>query len=259
MSKEVVKAQSAELAPWAESEETTIKEKYGKGLTGVEWNIFRSMAVKTGLNPMFGEIYATKYGSGPASIFVGKNGYLRRASEHPAYDGHKVELVADSDGRPLGAVATVWRKDRGHPITVEVDMDEYDLKQSVWKSKPKTMIKKVALSQALREAFPGEFNGTYDESEKWETKEVQATVVEDYGAKMQAEITKPTQMSKQDMIDWKSNLEAAGVWAHVESDPELDKLRETKDPSLAQAIGERAMAKQTEVEETYTPSTDEDF
>ena len=96
MENSIVKAEDNNLvAPWQESEEATIKEKYGKNLTSHEWNIFRAMSVKTQLNPMFGEIYATKYGSGPASIFVGKNGYLKRASEHPAFDGHSSKCIYD--------------------------------------------------------------------------------------------------------------------------------------------------------------------
>ena len=36
---------------------------------------------------------------------------------------------------------------------------------SQWKSKPATMIRKVAVVQALREAFPEDFGGLYSEEE----------------------------------------------------------------------------------------------
>ena len=36
---------------------------------------------------------------------------------------------------------------------------------NVWDSKPATMIRKVALTHALRECFPQVYSGLYDESE----------------------------------------------------------------------------------------------
>ncbi len=36
---------------------------------------------------------------------------------------------------------------------------------NVWDSKPATMIRKVALTHALRECFPQVYSGIYDESE----------------------------------------------------------------------------------------------
>ena len=46
-----------------------------------------------------------------------------------------------------------------------MSLAEYDQKRSLWLSKPATMIRKVALVQALREAYPGEFGGIYDGAE----------------------------------------------------------------------------------------------
>ena len=53
------------------------------------------------------------------------------------------------------------------PIESSVSFDEYVGRKSngeinsQWKSKPATMIRKVALVQALREAFPDDFSGMY--------------------------------------------------------------------------------------------------
>ena len=44
-------------------------------------------------------------------------------------------------------------------------MEEYSLPQSLWKSKPETMIKKVAEAQALRQSFQEVFAGTYSYAE----------------------------------------------------------------------------------------------
>ena len=44
-------------------------------------------------------------------------------------------------------------------------LTEYDTGKSLWKGKKATMIRKVALVHALREAFPSTFGSLYDESE----------------------------------------------------------------------------------------------
>ena len=51
------------------------------------------------------------------------------------------------------------------PVKAVVGIDEYGTGKSMWKTKPATMIRKVALVQALREAYPGEFAGLYDAAE----------------------------------------------------------------------------------------------
>ena len=52
-------------------------------------------------------------------------------------------------------------------------MEEYNSHKSLWNSKPLTMIRKVALVQALREAYPDRFAGTYDQSEMGEKGEAE--------------------------------------------------------------------------------------
>lgn len=47
----------------------------------------------------------------------------------------------------------------------EVSFSEYDKGQANWKSKPATMICKVATSQCVREAFPKDYEGLYSEEE----------------------------------------------------------------------------------------------
>ena len=59
----------------------------------------------------------------------------------------------------LVAVAKVWRKDSDKPTIVEVEFSEYAQRKKdgsltqFWAKMPKTMLKKVAESQALRKAF----------------------------------------------------------------------------------------------------------
>ena len=76
-------------------------------------------------------------------------------------------IVYDGDGGEtlLGGWAKVYRKDRTRASYEEVKLSEYDTGKSLWNGKKATMIRKVALVHALREAFPSTFGALYDESE----------------------------------------------------------------------------------------------
>ena len=132
------------------------------------------------LNPFTGDAYLIKYGKGnPASFVVGKATFTQRAEAHSEFDGlesgivvQRGETIEMLDGTLyypgdviLGGWAQVYRKDRRVPLKKMVTFTEYDTGRSLWKSKPGTMIEKVAIVQALREAFPTSFAGLYDSSE----------------------------------------------------------------------------------------------
>lgn len=158
-----------------------------ESVTMQEIVMFMNICKYNGLNPWLKEAYCIKYGSSPATMVVGKNAYLKRAEANPAYDGMEAGIiVVCEDGTVenrvgtfhleseslVGGWARVWRKDRSHPTTVEVSFSEYvgrtkdGRPNNQWATKPATMIRKVALVQALREAFPGDtINGAYSEEE----------------------------------------------------------------------------------------------
>jgi phage recombination protein Bet len=152
-------------------------------ITDAEMGFFLRMCKFQRLNPFMKEIYIVKYGSYPAAFIVGKDTFLRRARKNETYEGH---TVAISDDGQL-AWAEVHVKGFKHPVRCEVELSEYvgtkadGTVNSMWEKKPKTMLKKVALVQALREAFPQECGGMYDaveqEDKEEELKDVQAKVV----------------------------------------------------------------------------------
>ncbi len=171
-----------------DSEKVTIKEIM----------MFMNLCKFNGLNPWLKEAYCIKYGSSPATMVVGKEAYLKRAEANPAYDGSEAGIIVFAkdgtvenrvgtfhlkDEEVVGGWARVWRKDRSHPVTIEVSFDEYAGRtkdgqlNSQWRSKPATMIRKVALVQALREAFPGNIEGLY-EAEEMSSQEPQDIEVE---------------------------------------------------------------------------------
>ncbi len=135
-----------------------------------------------GMNPFAGDCYLIKFG-GHAQMIVGKNHFTQRAEQCPEYQGVAAGVLireVSADDTPivceegsfvppgfelLGGWARVSRSDQVLPIVARVSLKEYDTKKSLWADKPATMIRKVALVQALREAFPTSFAGLYDEAE----------------------------------------------------------------------------------------------
>ncbi len=159
-------------------------ESLNQNLTQAQRRQFLAVAGTFGLNPWKREVYAvtyndTKSGTTNMSIVTGYETYLKRAEMNPNYDGFSVEfrggikreritqqgkfgeytkevVVPDGD---FSCVCTVFRKDRNHPVVEEVFFDEFNQGNKMWKEKPRLMLKKVAIANAFRKAFPVEFGG----------------------------------------------------------------------------------------------------
>ena len=151
-------------------------------ITNQEIVFFMNTCKMQKLNPLVsGEVYCIKFGSEPAQMVVGKGAYMRRAFEHPDYlgkeDGITVirgEQVVMKEGTCIypketliGGWCRVHYKRGGGTYTAfkEVSLDEYNKGQANWKTKPATMINKVAISQCVRDAFPKDYEGLYSEDE----------------------------------------------------------------------------------------------
>ena len=149
---------------------------------------FMKLCKARGLNPYIRDAYLIKYGNQPAAIIVAKDAVEKRAIQNPEYDGKEVGIYVENketgelikrEGSILrknkeelvGAWCTVYRKDWKYPITKEVNFDEYIQKKkdgtpnTNWENRPVTMITKVAIVQALREAFIEELSGMYEAEE----------------------------------------------------------------------------------------------
>ena len=152
-------------------------------VTNQEIVFFMNLCKMQHLNPLVGnEVYCIKYDtSKPAQVVVGKNAYMRRAYENPDYlckeDGIIVERGGETfpkegcclyKGETLvGGWCRVHFMRNGTERTAykEVAFNEYNAGQANWKSKPATMVNKVAVSQCIREAFPKDYEGVYSEDE----------------------------------------------------------------------------------------------
>lgn len=157
-------------------------------VTDQEVNYFVHLCRGQGLNPFLKEIYLIKFGQQPATFVVSKEAFLKRAEANPQYDGSESGIIVlNKDGelierkggfflkdseQVVGGWAKVYRKDRKYPSDVQVTFEEYAGRtkdgnlNSNWANRPATMIKKVALVQALREAFPNDLNNLYTEEEQ---------------------------------------------------------------------------------------------
>lgn len=165
-------------------------------ITDQEVVMFINLCKYNSLNPWLREAYCIKYGSSPATMVVGKETFQKRADADPNYNGEQAGVIVETaDGQIerregclvleneqlLGGWAKVYRKDRTRPSYEEVKLTEYDTGKSLWKGKKATMIRKVALVHALREAFPSTFGSLCDESEVHVDAESTAVELDDAG------------------------------------------------------------------------------
>lgn len=145
--------------------------------------MFMNTCAMQRLNPLAnGEVYLIKYSKDdPAQMVVGKDAYTKRAYLNPNYLGKRDGIVVvrgndviKKEGccvYPTEKLIGGWcrlfyeRKGKEREAYREVALDEYDKKMSNWKSKPATMINKVAIAQCIRDAFPADFEGLYAEEE----------------------------------------------------------------------------------------------
>lgn len=152
-------------------------------VTNQEVGMFLKLCEGQKLNPFLREAYLVKYGEQPAQMVVGKDAFTKRAESNPNYKGAEagiivVNLKGDLEERKgtfyikskereelVGGWAKVHFKDGKEEVYHTVSFDEYNTGKSLWASKPATMIRKVALVQALREAFPNSLSQMYTAEE----------------------------------------------------------------------------------------------
>lgn len=126
--------------------------------------LFLNQCQMFALNPFKREIYLIKYSKDdPAQFVVGYETYLKRADRSQKWNG--ISFGTEGSGSAMKAWCKVYRKDWEEPLSHEVDFAEYAQTKRggelnrFWATKPKTMLKKVVIAQALRMAFPDEFAG----------------------------------------------------------------------------------------------------
>lgn len=153
-----------QMQNWEKSENIAlVKEIVAKKCNDTEFRLLMYMAKQYGLDPLKKEIWAVKAFEGqPALIFVSRDGLLTIAhktgmfgSMETKYELEPKPATATPNAivKPISATCTIWRKDYDKPFINTVYFDEYNAKQSIWLTKPKVMLGKVAEATCLRRAF----------------------------------------------------------------------------------------------------------
>lgn len=160
-------------------------------ITTQEIVMFINLCKYQHLNPFLKEAYIIKFKGSPAQLITSKEAFMKRAENNEQYAGIKAgvivvrnEEIVYSNGafvlptdQLVGGWADVYRYDRKEPHHVEISFDEFKKERfnyethqkelnSTWKSMPATMIRKTAIVNALREAFPEALGGMYTEDDK---------------------------------------------------------------------------------------------
>lgn len=184
MANEMVKFESAkgDLVQFTAQE---VKDRLCPNIEDKELALVMALCQAQHLNPFTKDVYITKFGDKPAQIVTGKEVFTKRAQANPKFDGMEAGISVAANGKLIrregsmvlrgeelvGGWCKVYVKGYRVPMYDEVSFDEYAGRKkdgslnSMWSSKGATMIRKVALCHALREAFPDDFQGLYGSEE----------------------------------------------------------------------------------------------
>lgn len=164
--------------------EDDIRKHIARGsgtVTDSDVAMFLNLCQYQGLNPWLNEAYLVKYDpKTPAQIVVGKEAYMKRAQAQLDFDHIEAGIIVERNGETielegsfklpkdllLGGWAKVFRKGVEKPMTQKISVAEYSTGKSLWGSKPCTMIRKVAIVQALRETYPEQLGALFIEEEQ---------------------------------------------------------------------------------------------
>lgn len=154
--------------------------KGGSEVTDQELVMFMKLCQYQKLNPFINEAYLIKFKGSQAQMIVSKEAFMKRAESHPQYSGLEAGVIVERNNemaevegavtldtdKLIGGWAKVYRQDREKPIVVKISMKEFSKGQSTWKQMPNNMIRKTAIVNALREAFPENLQALYTEEER---------------------------------------------------------------------------------------------
>jgi len=162
-------------------------------LTEMEIIDFLNFCQAEQVDPFRKEIYLVKIPSQPAYYVIAIQTYLKMAEDNPNFKGYEAGVFTHikDNSKPIqyegelfpegeiliGGWARVWRKDREKPIYAAVNLREYVKRTRegkltrFWEDQPASMIRKIALSHAIKEAFPNRFTLTVTDAEFSEVKE----------------------------------------------------------------------------------------
>lgn len=173
MEKFIIKGQELTLAD--------IKSIASGKVTDSEARRFALRCQATNMSPVTNEIYLIG-GKKGAKTVVAKDTFLQRGQETAGYRGfragvitknkdtHEIKYRIDAFYSPgtevlVGGWCEIAIQGLKWNVRVAANLREYRVESPIWKSKPATMIRKVAIATAFREAFASKNAVCYDPSE----------------------------------------------------------------------------------------------
>ncbi|MBC1824194.1 phage recombination protein Bet [Listeria seeligeri] len=185
-------------------------------VTDQEVIMFLQLCKYQKLNPFLNEAYLVKFKNNmgpdkPAQIIVSKEAFMKRAESHPQYDGLSAGIIVEREGemvevegaiklgkdKLIGGWAKIYRKDRERPVVTKISLSEFSKGQATWNQMPLNMIRKTAIVNAMREAFPDNLGAMYTEEEQATTPSIEKNVQEEISANANSEVLDmPTQKNE---------------------------------------------------------------
>ncbi|EPW2644066.1 phage recombination protein Bet [Listeria monocytogenes] len=210
-------------------------------VTDQEIIMFLQLCKYQKLNPFLNEAYLVKFKNTkgpdkPAQIIVSKEAFMKRAETHEQYDGFEAGVIVERGGeiielegavslatdKLLGGWAKVFRKDRNRPVSVRISEKEFNKRQSTWNTMPLTMMRKTAVVNAMREAFPDNLGAMYTEEEQGALQNTETSVQQEIKQNANAEMLDIS--SQQNEVP---NFKEVREPEHVEMPPKYDEQQST--------------------------------
>lgn len=144
----------------------------GNGVSETQFAYFLGVCKEVKLSPLLKEVWCILNQEKGVIVVTGRDGFLSRAQENPAFSGIRSSEVCENDeyeadipngkikhvikgfgdrGKIIGGYAFVFRKD-GEPTIETADFETYYCDSYYWDNYPADMIKKVPEARALKKA-----------------------------------------------------------------------------------------------------------
>jgi len=151
----------------------TLKSTVFKNATNEEMMALTVVANAYDLNPFLKELYAFPAKGGGIVPIVSVDGWNKMLIRQPDFDGIEFEFADDQDGNLHSCTATIFMKNRSHPVKITEYFSECKRNTEPWNNMPRRMLRNRTLCQASRVAFG--FSGVMNEDEAATVIDIQAT------------------------------------------------------------------------------------
>jgi phage recombination protein Bet len=141
----------------------TLKATVFKNCTNEELMALTVVANEYGLNPFLKELYAFPAKGGGIVPIVSVDGWNKMLVRQEGFNGIEFEFQEDNEGALISCTATIYVKNRDHPVKITEYMAECKRNTEPWNNMPHRMLRNRTLCQASRIAFG--FSGVKHEEE----------------------------------------------------------------------------------------------